>query len=146
MPEATAQLQVPEKVQIKSVEADQKSTINQVGLSVDAFNGDPLGTHNAQPHFERLGFVPDGTTVVSSQAGGGVDVPNTFKSDDNLRHFVDFSGEGAPIRTGHSTELDQAVKQRNEGMLNARNNPKSESTNPFKAAIDWFYDKDKKAA
>lgn len=145
MPEATAQLQVPEKVQIKFVEQDQKSTITQVGQNVDAFNGDPPGTHNAQAQLERPGFVPDGMTVVQSN-NQGMDIPKTFQSDDNLRHFVDFSGEGAPIRTGHSTELDQAVKQRNEGMLNAKNNPKSETTNPFKAAIDWFYDKDKKAA
>lgn len=89
--------------------------------------------------------VPVDGTTFNANEGESVDVPDTFKTNpDNLRHLVDFTGEGAPIRIGPASDLKQAKEERNTNVLNAKNNP-TPSGGIVSNFVDWLHDK-KKAA
>ena len=151
MPEATAQLNPPVQEQKPViVEDDLKGLRQGIGISSDLATGNKGPAHNPVPVKESFPipeYVPSGETVTHTNDIKGMDVPETFKPDthmDNLRHIlpVDFNDEGAAPRAGNSGELNEAVKKRNDHVLNAINNP-PESGNLFKAAKGWFYKEEK---
>lgn len=147
MPVATAELTKPVNEQPVRIDDSLNQIRQSVGVNADKAIGNK-GIHNPIPFAEReipIHVPKDGSTFTQEVRKGALDVPETFKTNsDNSRHLLDFTGDGAPPRTGDAAEIKNKMQQRNDAVLQARDNPNSEGM--IRKIKDWFYDEDKKAA
>ncbi len=142
MPEATAQLKPP-ALEHQPVVIDQKLNGIRQGVSENA--GLAMGTSApnvipAQEQDPELSFIPRGGTVQTGADNKTVKAPGTFLTETNdTRHYVDFSGEGAPVRTGPAGELHGAVEDRKNAVQQEQTNPTPKNQSPWEKFDIWIH-------
>lgn len=154
MPEATALKPTPLKPELQKPQTKENSwvTYNDQGQvdfqkSVQKKLAEVGITHDPIPIEQKelpIHVPRDGSTFTQQVKEGALEVPETFKPDsDNIRHFVDFSGQGAPVRTGDAGKIHEQKSRREWLKMQLRNSSDSKKglIETFK---DFFYDDDKK--